>query len=116
MSDLLCAAVARLHIEARKLERLSKELNVCSQDTCPAVLDIFDKRMDSSIVKGMKIRTENKSPSRLKGWKAIAEFLGQTPSVAQRWHKEGMPVTIEGRFVHAEPEELTRWVGSESGK
>ena len=54
--------------------------------------------------------------SRLKGWKAIAEFLGQTPSVAQRWHSEGMPVTVEGRFVYAEPEKLTRWVGTESGK
>jgi hypothetical protein len=73
--------------------------------------------MDSGMVKSMKRKSaENKSPSRLKGWKAIAEFLGQTPSVAQRWHKEGMPVTIEGRFVHAEAEELTRWVGSESGK
>ena len=54
--------------------------------------------------------------SRLKGWAAIAEFLGQTPAVAQRWHKEGMPVSIEGRAVSAEPEELTRWVGTEAGK
>ena len=53
---------------------------------------------------------------RLKGWKAIAEFLGQTPSVAQRWHHEGMPVTIEGRFVYAEPAGLTRWVGTEAGR
>ena len=33
----------------------------------------------------------------LKGWGEIAEFLGQTVSVAQRWQKEGMPVTREGR-------------------
>jgi hypothetical protein len=59
--------------------------------------------------------TENKPLSRLKGWKTIAEFLGQTPSVAQRWHHEGMPVTVEGRFVYAEPEELTKWVGTEAG-
>jgi hypothetical protein len=53
----------------------------------------------------------------LKGWTAIAEFLGQTPAVAQRWHNdEGMPVTKEGRFVYANPEELTQWVGTESGK
>jgi hypothetical protein len=57
-----------------------------------------------------------KTSSRLKGWKAIAEFLGQTPSVAQRWHNEGMPVNVEGRFVYAQQEELTRWVGTESGK
>lgn len=42
--------------------------------------------------------------SRLKGWAAIAKFLGQTPAVAQRWHNEGMPVNIEGRFVYAEPD------------
>ena len=58
----------------------------------------------------------SKNSSRLKGWAAIAEFLGQTASVAQRWHHEGMPVTVEGRFVYAEPEELTRWVGTEAGR
>jgi hypothetical protein len=52
----------------------------------------------------------------LKGWGEIAKFLGQTPAVAQRWHKAGMPVTREGRFVHASPEELTAWIGTERGK
>jgi hypothetical protein len=52
----------------------------------------------------------------LKGWGEIAEFLGQTPSVAQRWQNEGMPVTREGRFVYASPEALTAWVGTERGK
>jgi hypothetical protein len=52
----------------------------------------------------------------LNGWSQIAEFLGQTPSVAQRWHREGMPVTREGRLVHASPEDLTAWVGTEHGK
>ena len=52
----------------------------------------------------------------LKGWTAIAEFLGQTPAVAQRWHNEGMPVTKDGRFMYAKPEELTLWVGTESAK
>jgi len=61
-------------------------------------------------------KPKDKSPSRLKGWKAIAEFLGQTSAVAQRWHKEGMPVNIEGRFVYADPEALTQWVGTEAGK
>jgi hypothetical protein len=52
----------------------------------------------------------------LKGWGKIAEFLGQTIPVAQRWQKSGMPVKREGRFVHASPEELTAWVGTEQGK
>jgi hypothetical protein len=52
----------------------------------------------------------------LRGWGEIAEFLGQTPSVAQRWQNEGMPVTREGRFVHASPEDLTTWVGTERGQ
>jgi phage terminase Nu1 subunit (DNA packaging protein) len=52
----------------------------------------------------------------LKGWGEIAEFLGQTPSVAQRWQNEGMPVSREGRFVSASPEDLTAWVGTERGK
>jgi phage terminase Nu1 subunit (DNA packaging protein) len=62
-------------------------------------------------------KAKSKSKSRvLKGWGEIAEFLGQTPSVAQRWQNEGMPVTREGRFVYASPEDLTAWVGTERGK
>jgi phage terminase Nu1 subunit (DNA packaging protein) len=62
-------------------------------------------------------KAKPKSKSRvLKGWGEIAEFLGQTPSVAQRWQNEGMPVTREGRFVYATPEDLTAWVGTERGK
>jgi hypothetical protein len=57
-----------------------------------------------------------KAPQRLKGWNSIAEFLGQTPSVAQRWHHEGMPVSMEGRFVYADPKQLNRWVGTEAGR
>ena len=52
----------------------------------------------------------------MKGWGQIAEFLGQTVSVAQRWQKSGMPVTREGRSVFASPEELTAWVGTERGQ
>jgi hypothetical protein len=62
-----------------------------------------------------KKSAENKNEV-LKGWAAIAEFLGQTPAVAQRWHDEGMPVTKDGRFVYANREDLTQWVGTESGK
>lgn len=52
----------------------------------------------------------------MKGWGEIAEFLGQTVSVAQRWQKSGMPVTHDGPFVYASPEELTAWVGTERGQ
>ena len=49
----------------------------------------------------------------LDGWQQIAEFLGQPSSVAQRWAKSGMPVTREGRRVHASPDDLNRWLGRE---
>jgi phage terminase Nu1 subunit (DNA packaging protein) len=50
----------------------------------------------------------------LKGWAAIAKFLGLTPASAQRWAKEGMPVKREGRFTTADPAELQAWLGRES--
>jgi hypothetical protein len=52
----------------------------------------------------------------LKGWKQIAEFLGEPVSAVQRWASEGMPVHREGRFVATSPEELNVWLGEESGK
>jgi hypothetical protein len=36
--------------------------------------------------------------------------------VAQRWEKEGMPITREGRPVYASLEGLTSWVGGERGQ
>ena len=57
---------------------------------------------------------QKKESGSLKGWQQIATFLGQPLSVAQRWAKSGMPVTREGRNVHASPEELNRWLGRES--
>lgn len=51
----------------------------------------------------------------LKGRRQISEFLGQSTSVAQRWAGEGMPVSKVGRNVTASPEELSRWLGRESG-
>ncbi len=51
----------------------------------------------------------------LKGWRQIADFLGQPVSVAERWAKSGMPVTRQGRSVTVSPEELNNWVGRESG-
>jgi phage terminase Nu1 subunit (DNA packaging protein) len=53
-------------------------------------------------------------PEKLVGWNAIASFLGQPVSVAQRWAKSGMPVSREGRRVSSSPEDLNRWLGRES--
>lgn len=50
----------------------------------------------------------------LKGWAAIAKFLGLSPANAQRWAKEGMPIRCEGRFTVADPGELQEWLGRES--
>jgi hypothetical protein len=72
-----------------------------------------------NIVPKTKSRQEPKpkaESARLEGWKAIAQFLGQTPAVAQRWQESGMPVTRSGRHVYASAEELTQWVGTEAGK
>lgn len=51
----------------------------------------------------------------LKGWREIAAYLAQSVATAQRWAKSGMPVARSGRYVIAEPDELNRWVGRESG-
>jgi hypothetical protein len=53
-------------------------------------------------------------PEVLKGWNAVADFLGQPVSVAQRWTKSGMPVRREGRRVYALAEDLNRWLARES--
>jgi hypothetical protein len=54
------------------------------------------------------------SNGKLRGWKAIALYLGISANAAQRWAKNGMPVRREGRFTVAEAEELRRWLGRES--
>jgi hypothetical protein len=61
-------------------------------------------------------RKSGKPPETLKGWKQIAEFLGQPAAVVQRWAVEGMPVSKQGRFVSSSPAELNAWLGRESGK
>jgi hypothetical protein len=43
---------------------------------------------------------QKKLDESLKGWAAIAKFLSQPISTAQRWAQSGMPVTREGRYVH----------------
>jgi hypothetical protein len=55
-----------------------------------------------------------KQQKSLDGWREIAAFLGQPSSVAQRWVKSEMPVTHDGRRVHASPDDLNRWLGRES--
>jgi hypothetical protein len=35
------------------------------------------------------------------GWQAIAKYLGQPVTVAQRWAKDGMPVQSKGRNMTA---------------
>ena len=49
----------------------------------------------------------------LKGWKEIAQFLGQPSSTVQRWAKDGMPVERVGRTVQAFPDKLNLWLGRE---
>ncbi len=62
-----------------------------------------------------KKRNQKNPPSeRLKGWKAIAGYLGIPAGTAQRWAREGMPVRREGRFSLADPEGLSAWLGRES--
>jgi len=55
-------------------------------------------------------------PDTLKGWKEIANFLGEPLSVAQRWESEGMPVARHGRIVTSTPEQLDAWLGRVSRK
>jgi hypothetical protein len=61
-----------------------------------------------------KKKTET-TPTMMTGWAAIAKFLGQPVAVAERWAKDGMPVQRKGRYVTASPEELSKWLGRESG-
>ena len=54
--------------------------------------------------------------SDLRGWLAIAQFLGMPSSTVHRWAKDGMPVHREGRNVVASPEELNQWLQRTSGE
>lgn len=53
-------------------------------------------------------------PTILKGWAAIAKFMGTTAASAQTWAKQGMPVRREGRFTVADPAEIQSWLGQQS--
>jgi hypothetical protein len=51
----------------------------------------------------------------LTGWSSISAYLGQPVAVAQRWAKDGMPVERKGRSVTASTDQLSKWLGTESG-
>jgi len=50
----------------------------------------------------------------LKGWTAIARYLGIPVATAHRWASEGMPVRREGRFTVADRDAVSEWLGRES--
>lgn len=60
-------------------------------------------------------KSQTTKSSEIIGWEAIAKYLGQPVAVAQRWAKDGMPVTRKGRSITSNPEELSKWLGREAG-
>ena len=79
----------------------------------PHPTDVRKTRMAS------KSKSKSKATSGsdvLKGWRQIADFLGEPTSVVERWASEGMPVRRQGRSVTATAKELNDWMGKESGK
>ena len=74
----------------------------------------------SSKEKSSKKKSSNKKPpaaddtGTLKGWTAIAKYLGIPVATAHRWASEGMPVSREGRFTVADREAVGAWLGRES--
>ena len=73
------------------------------------------KSVKKPAVKRHDVQTPVAEDGLLTGWTAIAKYLGQSASVAERWAKDGMPVSKKGRFMTAVPEELGKWLGRESG-
>ena len=59
---------------------------------------------------------EKVEPELLRGWKQIADFLGEPTSVVQRWASTGMPVRREGRYIEATVKDLNDWLAKQSGK
>jgi hypothetical protein len=66
--------------------------------------------------KGKSATSPPKAFSDLRGWLAIAQFLGMPISTVHRWAKEGLPVRREGQNVVASPEELNQWLQRTSGE
>lgn len=75
------------------------------------------RRISLPVSKQTKRRgSQTVQPEILKGWQQIAAFLGEPPSVVQRWASDGMPVRKQGRYVETTPAEINAWLGKESGK
>ena len=74
------------------------------------------KTNHSHRTKGKAASASKAETELLKGWKQISDFLGEPPSVVQRWASTGMPVRREGRYVEATVSELNDWLGKQSGK
>jgi len=72
------------------------------------------KRKDRSAANSAKVLPSKSSE--LRGWPAIAQFLGLPNSTVHRWAKEGMPVRHEGRSVIASSDELNQWLQRTSGE
>ena len=68
----------------------------------------------SSVEMAPALRSKSSS-ALLKGWKAIAEYLGQPIVTVQTWAKTSLPATRQGRFMTAIPEQLSDWLARESG-
>jgi len=64
--------------------------------------------------KQSKKQSQPAEEGELKGWTAIAHYLGIPVATAHRWASEGMPVRREGRFTVADREEVSAWLGRES--
>jgi hypothetical protein len=80
-------------------------------------------RADRAIKKPVSPKAAKKKPSNkklpatdtpLKGWSAIARYLGIPVATAHRWASEGMPIRREGRFTVADREAVSAWLGRES--
>src|SRR4051795_12562993 len=67
-----------------------------------------------SMSKSRKSAVAQPTVEKLKGWKAIGDYLGIGAATAQRWAKSGMPVKREGRYTVADPEEVRQWLGREA--
>ena len=74
----------------------------------------FSKEKTSSKKSSSKKPPAADDAGPLKGWTAIAHFLGIPVATAHRWASEGMPVRREGRFTVAERDAVSAWLGRES--
>jgi hypothetical protein len=64
--------------------------------------------------KAVKAQSPPAADGALKGWTAIASYLGIPVGTAHRWANEGMPVRREGRSTLADREAVSAWLGRES--